>query len=674
MHSRKGSPLAQRGAALLMLVAIILLATTYALIGQLSATSQDNARQASTSAALAQAKDALTGFALSYRESHANQGFGFLPCPDTDNDGQAESNCGLSDVSVVARLPWQTLGLPPLRDADGECLWYAVSGNAKDNPKSAVFNWDTPGQFIVQDASGVTLAGSSAHERPLAVILAPRFALGVQSRAPAGAAECAGGNASTDYLEDAGVSTAANATSTLRLASADSLRSRSNNDQGLWISSRELFDRIKKRSDFKSDIDTLIDDLANDLNTRATASLPAASAGNKGVDTLIASYLAANPSLSSRKANVLDNWRDNLLYTKPGNSAAVNGTTGCAAVLLFGGERSAGQSRASSSEKLVPANYLEGSNAALFPGGGSYSGNTHFDSGSASTDIIRCIKGSPTQLSFAGNLTSFVPTGVALTTDTSVAATPTLAIADASGSGGGCFWQSAPVQLAGKILRSYYEFQFAYADTFALGGAASDRGNGFTFQIVRGDIGVPTACGSESNMGALASSDAWGAHSFIVETDIRKDSTPKDPGGNHSAIMNNGNLNHASTAMSSACNGTASECRHSPANKFEESPAPLAHNQRIEIHTGCNSTCSTCIPENHMAPNSYARITAWIDCTDCNDVVTDLDRTAKTPTIQRCSILSTAMNAVYFGLTAGFRSTADTIQSVTFKNLILRSD
>lgn len=669
---------AQRGAALLLFLAIIVLATTYAVIGQLSAPQQENARQASTSAALAEAKDALLGFALSYRESHANQGFGYLPCPDTNNDGQAEPNCGLADVSVAARLPWQTLGLSPLRDGSNECLWYAVSGSAKDNPKTAAFNWDTPGQLIVQDAAGTALAGANAHDRPLAVILAPRFALGTQSRAsanvPANTSECGGSNTISDYLEEATLSADASTTSTIRLSTADSRLAGSNNDRGVWIGSKELFERIKKRRDFKSDIDTLIDDLANHLNHLATASLPAASSDNKGVDAIVASYLAATPFLSPQKANVLNNWRDNLLYTRPASSATVNGTNGCSAVLLFSGERTTSQSRASHSEKRNPANYLEGSNATRFPASGNYAGNTHFDSAAASSDIVRCIKGSPTQLSFASNFSSFQPAGQAVSTDLSVPASPALTIADAPGSSGGCFWQPTLVPLAGKTLRAYYEFQFAYTDSFALDGMASDRGYGFTFQIVRGDFGEPTACGSETALGTLNAASMWGSLSFIIETDIRKEITPKDPSENHSAILLNGSLTHATETMNSACNGTTSGCRHSPANQFEESPTPLAHNQRIEIHTGCNSSCSSCNPENHAPPNTYARIAAWLDCSDCTDVASDLDRTAKVPTLQRCTLLVEEMNAIHFGLTAGFQSPADTLQRVTFRNLILRSD
>jgi hypothetical protein len=509
---------------------------------------------------------------------------------------------------------------------------------------------------------------------------------------------------------------------------------------------------------------------------------------------------------------VLNNWKDNLLYTKPTTAATVDGTTDCTAVLLFSGERTASQSRASTTEKLDASNYLEAGNDVAFKNPGALgiytTSGTGFTSAASSNDIARCIKGLP-QISLANDLASFNIAGVGVTTNTSTPASPTVTIADdLAGSTGGCLWQPLAVPLAGKTLRAYYEFQFAYADTFALPlSTGSDRGNGFTFQMVRGDVTdafgnrtPPSTCGTETTMGALGAADVWGSISYIIETDVRKNTASatstnsrSDPAENHTAIMTNGNLNHTlSGTMSAACDGTASGCQHSPANIFEESPVPLSHKQRIEIKTGCNSTCSSCNPANHVAPNTYAKITTWVDCTDCNDTVTNfvgeliaaaenrdfsttgnwtgsnwsiaagalahtaaadsvtLPNTAlrntpvaaftykvsasittttagtldvsfggtssgaiayaagtttfstplkaisnaaltitpdalwvgsiddvsitQTPTVQRCTILNTEMNSVNFGFTGGFLSTASTIQSVTLKNFVLRSD
>lgn len=696
-HRRAGSRSSQHGAALLILVLIVLLATTYAVINRLSAQSLGGDRQISTSAALAQARDALIGFAVTYRDSHASEVFGFLPCPDADNNGQADLSCGVGSVSAAGRLPWQTLGLPALRDGDGECLWYAVSGTAKDTPKIAAFNWDTAGQFIVQDALGTTtLVGASPHERPFAVVLAARGVIGSQTRAPAGTTECGGSNTSTDYLEGLGALSAGN--TIVRLSTADSVRNGSNNDQGLWISSKDIFDRVKKRGDFKNDIDALINDLANYLNNLAPASLPTASSGNKGIDTVITGYLAANPSLPPQKAKVLSNWRDNLLYAGgPAGSFTVNSSaTICRALLFFSGERTNAQTRITAAEKGDSVifgdatKYLEGANALQFPGNGAYTGATQFSAISASADITRCINGlgsGAASFAIPSDFASFVPIGTAVTTNTTTPSTPTVSIADASGTRDGCFWFPNLIPLAGKTLRAYYEFQFMYPDTYAisggLGGPASDRGNGFTLQMVRSDFGAPVTCGKESNLGALTLGDLpgglWGSLSFIVETDVLKNTSRADPAENHTAIMTNGDLSHSLPGtMSTACNGTASGCRHSPPNKFEESPSPLPHNQRIEIHTGCTPGCGSCNPASHVAPDTYARISVWVDCANCGDVVADLDRTANPPTVQRCSNVPTEMNSIYFGFTGGFLSEASAgeapAQGVTIKNFSLRSD
>ena len=63
-------------------------------------------------------------------------GPGYLPCPDLDDDGWAESTCGSQNgdsgqAQRLGRLPWKTLGLADLRDGSGERLWYAVSSKYK---------------------------------------------------------------------------------------------------------------------------------------------------------------------------------------------------------------------------------------------------------------------------------------------------------------------------------------------------------------------------------------------------------------------------------------------------------------------------------------------------------------------------------------------------------------
>jgi type II secretory pathway pseudopilin PulG len=138
----------QDGAVLMIMLVIMIVGIAAILVNSLSSATLKNARQKNTAAALAQAKDALIGFAITYRDTHtlSPQVFGYLPCPDNAGgltEGSAELSCGLQDVSVIGRLPWATLDLSILRDGDGECLWYAVSGTYKDNPETGLMNWDT---------------------------------------------------------------------------------------------------------------------------------------------------------------------------------------------------------------------------------------------------------------------------------------------------------------------------------------------------------------------------------------------------------------------------------------------------------------------------------------------------------------------------------------------------
>jgi hypothetical protein len=155
--------------------------------------------------------------------------------------------------------------------------------------------------------------------------------------------------------------------------------------------------------------------------------------------------------------------------------------------------------------------------------------------------------------------------------------------------------------------------------------------------------------------------------SLFVETDISRQSANGEPSGtaNHTAIMANGNIVHSATNgnLTTACNGTAAGCNYSLSNKFEESPATLLHNQRVEIHSGYNSTCTA-------SGGTYSLVKVWVDCTACNN--TGSNFTASAPTVTRCISLDSSMNNIYFGFTAGFASSGGQVQGVTLRKLELR--
>lgn len=163
---------AQKGQALLIAILIAGMAGA-ALVYRLSASAVSLRQQDMvTTTALAQANEALLG-----RASADNNRPGSLPCPDVDNDGDADGPFPNNCSSYVGRLPWRTLELPDLRDGSGERLWYVLSSNFRDHPSAGPLNPDTAGQLTVQDGSGLVMDNAA-----IAIIIAPGSVIGAQTR------------------------------------------------------------------------------------------------------------------------------------------------------------------------------------------------------------------------------------------------------------------------------------------------------------------------------------------------------------------------------------------------------------------------------------------------------------------------------------------------------------
>jgi type II secretory pathway pseudopilin PulG len=179
-------PRSEQGMTLLILVVILVLATTGYLLKSLDSAGLRNERDKRTSEALAEAKAALLGFATS---QNLTPGVcttncprpGDLPCPDTDNNGIAEVLCGnaagtTQQVARLGRLPWITLGLPDLRDGDGERLWYAVSSNYKNNTRFRPLNSNTLATITLRDNNG-NFIFNGTNNGLAALVIAPGAAI-----------------------------------------------------------------------------------------------------------------------------------------------------------------------------------------------------------------------------------------------------------------------------------------------------------------------------------------------------------------------------------------------------------------------------------------------------------------------------------------------------------------
>lgn len=199
----------QAGLALLVLVFILALLAVAYLIRSLNPVEINNDRDKKTTRALMEAKTALLNFAASRNLTPGTCTTncprpGDLPCPDTNNDGVAESSCGnavgtTGQAARLGRLPWRTLGLSDLRDGDGERLWYAVGNPYKNSTRFFPLNSDTKGTITLRDAKGAVLYDGTA-DGLAAVIISPGTVL-VRQDAVQQVRDAVNQNSAVNYLD-----------------------------------------------------------------------------------------------------------------------------------------------------------------------------------------------------------------------------------------------------------------------------------------------------------------------------------------------------------------------------------------------------------------------------------------------------------------------------------------
>ena len=215
-------PHCQEGAALLVFLLVTVITALSFLLNRLPSSRPANI-DPTTAANLALAKEAVIGWSASHDKTP-----GMLPCPadesliGTTNEGQAKSSCA-NGLPHIGRLPWRTLGLPRLRDASGEQLWYALSPGFRNDP----INSDNPAQLSVDGISGSAVA----------IIFAAGPPLPGQNRPEPTATKAPD---ITQYLEDINSDTGSSSYVTKSSTTAF-------NDRLLIISARDLFSAVEKR-------------------------------------------------------------------------------------------------------------------------------------------------------------------------------------------------------------------------------------------------------------------------------------------------------------------------------------------------------------------------------------------------------------------------------------------
>lgn len=221
---------------LIALLALMVMGALAFLVSNLSPEFMQAYSQRKTDAALVQAKEALIGYALRFREANPDTNtnvpiymYGYLPLPDlgSTRNENIDPNCrdasnnrlegcdaayfagNATNMTVIGRFPWRKLGTGPLRGGNGECLWYVVSGSHQRIQQTTPMNWDTLGQLDLVVANGTTAmyrALASAHDRPIAIIFSPGPPLPGQDRSKNPSStddvtECGGNYDARNYLD-----------------------------------------------------------------------------------------------------------------------------------------------------------------------------------------------------------------------------------------------------------------------------------------------------------------------------------------------------------------------------------------------------------------------------------------------------------------------------------------
>lgn len=255
----------QRGAALLIIMLLVLVAASAVFVTRLSGNELRSLSSSKSNVALAFARQAL----LDHAAVRPDMVFGqpvTLPCPDIDDSmglDEGESHtaaCGAAGVTVMGRFPWKTLGVRPPVDASAACLWYIVSGSWKNAGAgtAAMINADSNGQLTLWGIdAGAMIEGTLPQDRPAAMIVAPMQPLNNQVRTVANNRQCSDSFIADNFLDADSVSGIDNANLLSVADGIDTLavaegRNDDHNDRVVTISRRDIAQAIKRRPDYSA--------------------------------------------------------------------------------------------------------------------------------------------------------------------------------------------------------------------------------------------------------------------------------------------------------------------------------------------------------------------------------------------------------------------------------------
>lgn len=556
-----------KGFILIALLALLAMGGLYFLVSNLSPEFMRARSQQQTGQALTEAREALIGYAVRFREEQLKTGtsglvYGYLPLPDlgssrNNNAGCNQEGCDAANftgnalgIMAIGRFPWRALGTAPLRDGNGECLWYAVSGGHQRIQRNSLMNWDTLGQIDVVVANGTAAmvsAISSAHDRPIAVIFAPGPPLAGQNRGTSAVDtvdECGGNYAVTNYLDPVVASNLAGITNYLAgttnsasgdssatdkaLSAGGSINRLSDgtlwagncasdnpagctivaNDTGIAVTSELLFRTLRGSSYFRTDINAMLERMTTCLRDQIAAGTgftPDTLSGFTAPADKSAGRIPSNTCYDDAQnpLGYFSHYRDQVFVAKPTSGTFKikidNGSSqDCAGALLFAGQRGSGQSRSTTAEKDNPDNYLESTNLTGIKDStpaltDAFAGDSVFaqvsTSHAASQDIVRCIPSGPS-LSVAAPVVAAAAGNIQLAAYAPATGILTL--------GSGATTSNYGAAAANLFACAWTPEAQAAGSGFRSYFRFRIRrvGEGFTFAVIDGDRNAANACGA----------------------------------------------------------------------------------------------------------------------------------------------------------------------------------
>lgn len=380
----------QQGAALIILMLVLILSAVTYLVGGLDSSTVTSSREKQTQAALAEAKAALIGYAVGVDDLNTNLAT-TLPNPDMEyfaaasHEGYQALSAGTTDFNLIGKFPWYSLGANPVKDGSGECLWYAVSGRFKHSRATGTLNWETQGQINVIDEKGNLLASNLA-----ALVIAPDSVLSGQDRSSSQVIypQCGGNYDVKNYLDTSSSNLIFGAVNYYPGSQNNGVASDTSNktfvlanttnynDRFAFITVDDIFDRVMQRKDFSGGIATL-------LNSLQTTPVLSNGNGTDSTQCVSSDFFCKNwigmvfvKDYSLMAVTVTVKWIDPM---NPNNTS----TKSCKRVIIFGGKKDA------ASQYLDPQNLQSFNSTAT--SSLSYQGTLKFNAKFPTLDVIQCV-------------------------------------------------------------------------------------------------------------------------------------------------------------------------------------------------------------------------------------------------------------------------------------------